>query len=123
MTAVDGVPTARFRSDKIRALPAYQAVEADRPHRREMLANLLWSDWSRRDSLRNLRKSLHRLRQTLGEETADSLLTISQQSVQINAGHLQLDVHQLQQAKQSDLLFKQGHVEASSIAAFNKITP
>lgn len=98
MTVVDGVPTARFRSDKIRALLAYLAVEADRPHRREMLANLLWSDWSRRDSLRNLRKSLHRLRQALGEETADSLLTISQQSVQINAAHLQLDVHQLQQA-------------------------
>jgi len=98
VTAVDGVTITQFRSDKIRALLAYLVVESDRPHRREMLANLLWPDWSRRDGLRNLRKSLHRLRRALGEEVADSLLLISQQSVQINAEHLQLDVHQLQKA-------------------------
>lgn len=98
VTAVDGVTITRFRSDKIRALLAYLAVESDRPHRREMLANLLWSDWSRRDGLRNLRKSLHRLRQALGEDVSETLLLISQQSVQINAAHLQLDVHQLQKA-------------------------
>ena len=37
---LDGVPLQRFRSTKVRALLAYLAVEADRPHRREGLANL-----------------------------------------------------------------------------------
>jgi hypothetical protein len=31
-----------FKSNKVRALLAYLAVEMDRPHRREVLAGLLW---------------------------------------------------------------------------------
>ncbi len=33
-----------FESDKMRALLAYLVIEADRPHRREALAALLWPD-------------------------------------------------------------------------------
>ena len=38
--ALDGLPVTGFKSNKERALLAYLAVEADRPHRREMLAGL-----------------------------------------------------------------------------------
>ena len=44
-----------FKSNKVRALLAYLAVEADRPHRRETLAGLLWPEWPDRDALGNLR--------------------------------------------------------------------
>jgi DNA-binding SARP family transcriptional activator len=40
---MDGVPIVDFRSDKVRALLAFLAVEADRPHA-QSLAWLLWPD-------------------------------------------------------------------------------
>jgi DNA-binding SARP family transcriptional activator len=39
-----GEPAVGSASDKVRALLYYLAVEAGRPHRRESLAGLLWSD-------------------------------------------------------------------------------
>ena len=42
---LDGEPVTGFDSDKVRALLAYLALEADRPHRREKLAGLLWPDY------------------------------------------------------------------------------
>ena len=38
---LDGQQVTGFKSDKVRALLAYLAVETDRPHRREVLAGLL----------------------------------------------------------------------------------
>ena len=38
---LDGKPLTGFHSNKVRALLAYLAVEADRPHHREVLAGLL----------------------------------------------------------------------------------
>lgn len=38
---LDGQPVTRFATDKARALLAYLAAEAERPHRREVLAGLL----------------------------------------------------------------------------------
>ena len=60
-----------FATDKVRALLAYIAIEADKPHRRETLATLLWPNYSNEASLRNLRQSLYRLRQTLQEVDPD----------------------------------------------------
>ncbi len=57
---LDGKPVTRFDSDKVRALPAYLAVEADRPHRREKLAGLLWPDRPERSARTNLRSALGR---------------------------------------------------------------
>lgn len=68
-----------FRSDKERALLAYLTVESDRPHPREVLAALLWPDYSDEAARKNLRNSLHRLRQALapdgGPETPFLLAT------------------------------------------------
>ena len=56
---LDGQPVTGFKSNKVRALLAYLAVEADRTHRREVLAGLLWPDWPDRDALDNLRYALY----------------------------------------------------------------
>jgi len=68
---LDGRPATGFKSNKERALLAYLAVEADRPHRREVLAGLLWPDWPDREALSNLRYALSNLRQAIGDRTAE----------------------------------------------------
>jgi len=62
---MDGEPVTGFRSQKERALLAYQAVEAGRYHKREMLAGLLWPEVPDRTARSNLRLALHRLRKAL----------------------------------------------------------
>jgi DNA-binding SARP family transcriptional activator/predicted ATPase len=65
--ALDGQPVTDFKSNKVRALLAYLAVEVDRPHRREVLAGLLWPDWPDREALGNLRYALSDLRGVIGD--------------------------------------------------------
>ncbi|MCW5849373.1 MAG: AAA family ATPase, partial [Anaerolineae bacterium] len=77
-------PLSGFRHDKVRALLAYLVVEADRPHRRESLAALLWPEQPEPTALHNLRQSLSLLRQALGEETAHSLLTVTAKTVELH---------------------------------------
>ena len=62
-----GKPLVAFESDKARALLAYLAVEANRPHRREALAGLLWSDTPQRMARTSLRGALANLRQLLND--------------------------------------------------------
>jgi DNA-binding SARP family transcriptional activator/predicted ATPase len=95
---LDGKWITRFRSDKLRALLAYLAVESGRPHRREVLAGLFWPDYPDQVALSNLRKSLHLLRQAIGYEVAAGapLLTITRQAVQLNPMALWLDVAEFQ---------------------------
>lgn len=94
---VGGEP-ARFRSDKVRALLAYLALSPDQPHRRETLAALLWPDMPDSVAHSNLRKSLHRLKESLGEAAAGLLLTIDRQSVQFNGANAHVDASMLSQA-------------------------
>ncbi len=96
---VNDHPLHQFRSDKIRALLAYLAVEADQEHRRESLATLLWPNWSQQEAIRNLRVSLYRLRQTLSKTDADlneQLLTVTRQTIQANSALLSVDVIEFQ---------------------------
>ncbi len=82
---LDGQPVTGFKSNKVRALLAYLAVEADRPHRREVLAGLLWPDWPDREALSNLRYALSNLRRVIGDAQAEPpFLLISRQSLQFN---------------------------------------
>ena len=60
-----GEPATGFATDKARALLAYLAVEADRPHRREALAGLLWPDYPERSARTSLRSALANLRQVM----------------------------------------------------------
>jgi DNA-binding SARP family transcriptional activator/predicted ATPase len=91
---LDGRPLTGFKSNKVRALLIYLAVEADRPHRRETLAGLLWPEWPDRDALSNLRYALSNLRQVVGDKAATpSYLLISRDALQFNkASESQLDV-------------------------------
>ncbi len=66
--ALDDIPVTRFRSDKVRALLAFLAVEQDRPHRREALTGLFWSEQSEKDARHNLSETLWRLRQALHDD-------------------------------------------------------
>ena len=82
---LDGQPVTGFRSNKVRALLAYLAVEADRTHRREVLAGLLWPDWPDRDALSNLRYALSNLRRVIGDRQAEpSFLLITRDTLQFN---------------------------------------
>ena len=68
---LDGVPVTNFESNKVRALLAYLATEAQRLHRRESLAALLWPDWPDSAALSNLRYALSDLRKVIGDRTAE----------------------------------------------------
>ena len=81
-----GQAVSGFQSDKARALLAYLAVEADRPHRRERLAGLLWPDFTERSARTNLRSALANLRQVIGDHGATPpFLLVTRQTIQFNA--------------------------------------
>lgn len=89
---LDGTPVTAFESDKVRALLAYLAVEADRPHSRDKLAGLLWPDWPDRDARSNLRYALSNLRKAIGDRPESRgrpdtvpFLHVTRQTIQFNA--------------------------------------
>ena len=82
---VSGTPVTGFKSNKVRALLAYLAMEADKPHRRQFLAGLLWPNWPEREALSNLRYALSDLRRAIGDRQATPpFLIISRSSIQFN---------------------------------------
>jgi len=82
---LDGEPVTSFKYDHVRALLAYLAVEADRPHRRERLAGLLWPEQPDPVALRNLRYALYHLRQAIGDhDTMPPFLLITRETLQFN---------------------------------------
>lgn len=91
---LDGQPVTAFEYDKVRALLAYLAVEADRPHRREMVAELLWPKRSERSARQNLSQALFKLRHLLDNlQTAPPFLLVTPQTLQFNpVSDYQLDV-------------------------------
>jgi DNA-binding SARP family transcriptional activator/predicted ATPase len=83
---LNGEAVSGLESDKARALLAYLAIERERPHRREKLAGLLWSDWTEQSARANLRRVLANLRQVIGDHQATPpFLHISRQTVQFNS--------------------------------------
>src|SRR5262245_43435347 len=82
---LDGKPVTGFESNKVRALLAYLAVEADRPHRRESLLGLLWPERPEAVARHNLRHILPNLRQAIGDYQADPpFLLITHETLQFN---------------------------------------
>ncbi len=89
-----------FRSDKVRALLIYLALEAGRPHQRRSLVDLLWPDFSESAGLGNLRKALFYLRETLDQvspQTGQLLLTVDRQTIQLNPVNFVIDAVQFEQ--------------------------
>lgn len=79
----------QFPTAKVQALLVYLAVEASVAHARAALVGLFWADYSADSARQNLRKTLHRLRQTI---PPDYLITTNQ-TIQFNlASDYQLDV-------------------------------
>jgi WD40 repeat protein/DNA-binding SARP family transcriptional activator len=82
---LDGEPVTDFKSDKVRALLVYLAVEAEQPHRREALAGLLWPEWPDREARRSLRDALSNLRRAIGDHDAvPPFLLITRETVQFD---------------------------------------
>jgi DNA-binding SARP family transcriptional activator/predicted ATPase len=81
----DGVPVIDFKSDKVRALLAFLAVEADRPHPRDTLAALLWPDSLNQVARTNLRGTLANLRKVIDDPHASPpYLHINRETIQFN---------------------------------------
>lgn len=77
----DGEPITGFQSNKVRALLAYLAVEAVRPHPRETLSGLLWPDMPDVRAHHSLNQALCNLRHAIGDclpSPAQSLLVTTQ---------------------------------------------
>ena len=69
---LDSQAVTGFRSDKVRLLLAYLAVEADRAHRRDTLAGLFWPGYAPSSALTSLRTALANLRQVLAPAGTES---------------------------------------------------
>ncbi|MBN1977551.1 MAG: tetratricopeptide repeat protein [Anaerolineae bacterium] len=82
---LDGKPVTDFATDKVRALLAYLAVEADRPHRRDTLAGLLWPDQPQERARQSLRQALSDLRKVIGDCDDAPFLLVSREAIQFNA--------------------------------------
>ena len=91
---LDGTAVAQFRSDKERALLALLVLDKERPHRRETLAGLFWGDQPQALAFNNLRKTIHRLRHTLQDESQPTpFLLVNTKEVQWNpTADAQVDV-------------------------------
>ena len=92
--ALNGETVASFESNKVRALLAYLAVEADRAHPRDVLATLLWPERPDRTALANLRNAIADLRTVIGDRhVAPPFLLITRETIQFNeASDHSLDV-------------------------------
>jgi DNA-binding SARP family transcriptional activator/predicted ATPase len=67
-----GAPLTDFKSNKVRALLAYLALERAQPHHRDVLAGLLWPQSTNANALALLRDALSNLRLLLGDRNASS---------------------------------------------------
>ena len=82
---LDRFPVTGFKASKAKALLVYLAVEADRPHRRETLATLLWPNRPDRTARTNLRRALSDLRRAVGDHYIEPpFLSISRDAIQFN---------------------------------------
>jgi len=90
---LDAQPVTRFETEKARALLAYLAVEADRQHRREFLAELFWPERPAGVAQANLRHTLAGLRRVIGDsstapdigpQAAPPALLVTRTTIQFN---------------------------------------
>ena len=94
--AIDGEPVAESRAKRIEALLIYLVLEANHPHRRELLIGLLFPDMPDDTARANLRQTLSRLRKAIHDAQAEPPFLLSnRESTQFNLqSQHQLDVVQ-----------------------------
>ena len=93
----------QLRTEKVRALLIYLALEP-RPHRREALAGLLWPEIGDAYALKNLRNSLHRLRQPFEEispGSGEALFVIDRHTLALNPEAFSTDIQLFEQLIQN----------------------
>jgi WD40 repeat protein/DNA-binding SARP family transcriptional activator len=101
LVTVDGQTVPHFPTDKVRALLAHLALQPG-PHRREALAGLLWPNIGQDYALKNLRNTLHRLRQTLEHVApdfgngSDLLFLANRQTIELSRAALDVDAVKLE---------------------------
>ena len=89
---INGTSIENFRSEKERALLAYLAMHAGEALRREHLAALLWPNTEGSSARRNLRLTLHRLREALDKAGApQGLVTANRSEIRLEPELLELD--------------------------------
>jgi DNA-binding SARP family transcriptional activator len=83
---LDRIPLTGFESDKERVLLAYLVEESQQPHRREMLAGLLWPKRTEAVARSNLRRCLCNLRRLLGDRTPSGppFLLVTEHTICLN---------------------------------------
>lgn len=91
---LDDKPITAFRSNKERVLLAYLAVEADKPHHRDVLTELFWPERPPGTGRTNLRQSLYGLRRALNDkDSPNPFLHVTPQTIQFNlASERRLDI-------------------------------
>jgi len=90
-TTLDDEPVTQFESEKVRALLAYLAAEAEQPQRREFLAEMFWPGRPEGAARANLRHALGVLRAAIGDRqrSIDSksnppFLLVTREMIQFN---------------------------------------
>jgi adenylate cyclase len=91
---LDSQPVTHFETEKARVLLAYLAVEADRPHPRELLAEMLWPGRPAGAASADLRHALASLRRAIADTSAalgagrqppPPFLLVNRQTIQFNS--------------------------------------
>ncbi len=83
-------PITQFRTKSVQALFIYLVCEAERPHPREALMELLWPGMPQTSAQANMRQTLYRLRKLIPEvkgkegDTAVPFLLTDRQTIQVN---------------------------------------
>jgi len=115
----DEILTKQFRTAKERALLATLAVECDRTHPRETLAELLWPGRPEGTARTNLRQALSGVRRTVGDrEAVTPLLLVNDESVQINPEYdLWLDAKTFETHIQATLTHTHKGIETCPVCA------
>jgi DNA-binding SARP family transcriptional activator/tetratricopeptide (TPR) repeat protein len=78
---LNGRPVTGFAYNKMRALLAYLAVEREQDHKREALAELLWSDYEPAAARNNLRRTLADLRRALESPSGKTMFSAGKHTI------------------------------------------
>jgi DNA-binding SARP family transcriptional activator len=92
---VSGESIQDLKTNKVRGLLAYLAVESNRLTRREMLAGMFWPEFSERRARANLSQALFTLRHAIGDDSAaQPFLVVTRDTIQFDSNNrLWVDAH------------------------------